>query len=121
MLREPELQIRVLTRVAFDLRQAQRRIMILGQQNVSQRLVSFLLDLIEHPDFYDEDRRQLTLPLSRFDLGDYLGTAPETIVRTIAKLEKAGLIRRATPRLINILNVGALRKICEGGRRRRRQ
>ena len=119
MLRESELQNSFLTRIAFDLRQAQRRIMVLGQQNVMQRLVSLLLDLIEHPDFYDERRRQLTLPLSRFDLGDYLGTAPETVVRAISKLEKAGLIRRATPRLINIANVGALRKVVEGGRRRK--
>ena len=121
MLRDPEMQISILTRVAFDLRQAQRRIMILGQQNISQRLASFLLDFIQHPDFFDERRRQLTLPLSRFDLGDYLGTAPETVVRAFAKLEKAGLLRRATPRLIEIPNLAALRKIVEGGRRTKQQ
>jgi len=121
MLREPELQIKVLTRVAFDLRQAQRRIMILGQQNVTQRLVSFLLDLAEHPDFYDERRRQLTIPLNRFDLSDFLGSAPETISRAFTKLEKEGLIRRVTPRLVNILQDTALRKLVESGRRRKNE
>ena len=117
MLREPEMQVNLLIRVAFDLRQAQRRIMILGQQNTSQRLASFLLDFIQHPDFYDERRRQLTLPLTRFDLGDYLGTAPESVARAFAKLERAGLVRRASPRQIEISNVGALRQLVAGRRR----
>ena len=120
MLREPELQINFLTRVAFDLRQAQRRIMILGQQNISQRLASFLLDFIRHPDFYDERRRQLTLPLSRFDLGDYLGTAPESVVRAFAKLEKTGCVRRVSPRLLEISSIDALRKMVSGERREKR-
>jgi CRP-like cAMP-binding protein len=120
MLREPDLQISFLTRVAFDLRQAQRRVMILGQQNVSQRLASFLLDFIHDRDFYDERRHELSLPLNRFDLGDYLGTAPETVARAFAKLEKAGLVRRTSPRLLDIPDMGALRKSVEGCRRERR-
>jgi CRP-like cAMP-binding protein len=121
MLQEPDLQITFFTRVAFDLRQAQRRIMILGQQNVSQRLASFLLDFMQHVDFYDERRRQLTLPLNRFDLGDYLGTAPETVVRAFAKLEGAGIVRLISPRVIEIPNISALQKMVEGRRREKRR
>ena len=46
MMREPSIQLNLLIKVAHDLREAQRRIMILGQQNTCQRLASFLLDLI---------------------------------------------------------------------------
>ena len=117
MLREPEMQINLLIRVAFDLRQAQRRIMILGQHNISQRLASFLLDFIRHRDFYDERRHELTLPLTRFDLGDYLGSSPETVARAFAKFEKQGIVRRISSRLIDICDAGALHQIM-GGRRR---
>ena len=117
MLREPEMQINMLIRVAFDLRQAQRRIMILGQHNVSQRLASFLLEFIQHPDFYDIRRRQLTLPLTRFDLGDYLGTAPETVARAFTKLERDGLVRRISSRLVEICDIAALRQAVGGQRR----
>ncbi len=46
MLREPTLQLTLLVKVAYDFREAQRRIMILGQQNTYQRLASFLIDFI---------------------------------------------------------------------------
>jgi CRP-like cAMP-binding protein len=118
MQREPEMQINLLMRVAFDLRQAQRRIMILGQHNTSQRLASFLTEFVQHPDFYDKKHRLLTLPLTRFDLGDYLGTAPETVARAFAALEKAGLVQRKSPRLIEIRDVGALRNMVSGRRRK---
>lgn len=117
MLQEPEMQVRFLMRVAFDLRQAQRRIMILGQHNITQRLASFLLDLTLYPEFYDARSRQLTLLLTRFDLGDYLGTAPETVARAFAKLEKAGLVRRLSSRLVEMRNLAALRNAV-GARRR---
>lgn len=117
MMCEPEMQINLLIRVAFDLRQAQRRIMILGQHNISQRLASFLLDFIHHPDFYDVKRRLLTLPLTRFDLGDYLGSAPETIARALAKLEREGVIHRVSSRLIEIRNARALQQKVSGRRR----
>ena len=117
MQAEPELQGSLLVRMAFDLRQAQSRILVLGQQNVSQRLASFLLDLMEHEDFYDPSRKQLSLPLSRFDLGDYLGTSPETVVRVLAKLEKDGLIRRISARQLLIPGADALARLLRGRRR----
>jgi len=112
------MQINLLMRVAFDLRQAQRRIMILGQQNVPQRLASFLLDFMQHPDFFDERRRILTLPLTRFDLGDYLGTTAESVVRAFAKMEKEGLIKRKSSRIIEMRNTIALQQMV--GERRRK-
>jgi CRP/FNR family transcriptional regulator len=117
MMREPEMQISLLVRVAFDLRQAQRRIMLLGQHNTVQKLASFLLEFIQHSDFYDEKRRQLTLPLTRFDLGDYLGTAPETVARAFAKLERASVVRRISSRLIEIRDIDSLRDMVGGCRR----
>jgi len=115
--REPALQASFLVRIAFDLRQAQKRILVLGQQNVSQRLATFLLELMEHEDFYDADRRQLRLPLSRFDLGDYLGTSAETVVRVLARMEKDGLLRRLSSRLLLIADAGGLSELLRGRRR----
>ena len=54
--REPALQSSFLVRMTYDLRQAQKRILVLGQQNISQRLASFLLELMEHADFYKPDQ-----------------------------------------------------------------
>ena len=117
MRHEPDMQVTLLIRVAFDLRQAQRRIMILGQQNATQKLANFLLDFMQHPDFYETRRRRLTLPLTRFDLGDYLGVAAETVIRTFARLERDRIIQRLSSRLIEIRDVEALTRLMSGRRR----
>jgi CRP-like cAMP-binding protein len=111
MIREPSLQLNLLNRVAFDLREAQRRIMILGQQNTSQRLASLLLDFANHPAFFDDGRSEVTLPLTRFDIADYIGTAPETVARGFLRLEREGLIRRLTARLIQIRDLHGLHNL----------
>jgi CRP-like cAMP-binding protein len=118
MLQEPQLQLNLLVRVAYDLRQAQRQIMILGQQSTNQRLAFLLLDFLRHPEFFDERDGRLRLPINRFDLADYLGIARETAVRAIAKLERDGLLRRIDPETIQILDIAGLRALQLGKRRR---
>ncbi|HXJ01621.1 MAG TPA: Crp/Fnr family transcriptional regulator [Micropepsaceae bacterium] len=118
LLTEPHLQSVLLGKILHDYRQAQVRISILGQQNTCQRLASFLLDFIQFPQFFDVERSCLTLPVNRFDLADYLGTAPESTARAFAKLENFGLIRRITARKIEILDRAGLRLLNLTPRRR---
>ena len=108
LTRQPLLQLSLLNKVTHDLREAQRRIVILGQQNISQRLSSLLLDFVQHPAFFDSANSLVTLPLSRFDIADYLGTAPETVARGFLRLEREGLVRRITSRLIHIRDFDGL-------------
>lgn len=117
-LTEPHLQSVIFGKILHDYRQAQVRISILGQQNTSQRLASFILDFMQIPQFFDAARACLTLPVNRFDLADYLGTAPESTARAFAKLENFGLIRRITARQIEILDRYGLRMLHLAPRRR---
>jgi CRP-like cAMP-binding protein len=117
MLREPGLQLSLLVKVAYDFREAQRRILILGQQNTYQRLASLLVDFIQHPAFFEKKTGCLTIPLTRFDIADYLGMAPETVARAFARLEREGLIKRISSRLIRILSVDGLHHMQNRGRR----
>ena len=121
MLTEPQFQMTLLTKMANEVRQAQRRIMMLGQQNVCQRLASFLLDFISLPEFFDERQSILNLPVNRFDLADYLGTAPESTARAFARLESEGLVRRVNSRLVEILDAEGLQNLQCGRRRAHRQ
>jgi CRP-like cAMP-binding protein len=107
------MQLNLLNKVAFDLREAQRRIMILGQQNTYQRLASLLLDFVQHPAFFDKAHAHVTLPLSRFDIADYLGTAPETVARRFLRLEREGFVRRVTTRVVKIRDMDGLRCLRE--------
>jgi len=118
MTREPQLQQHLLMKVAHDLRQAQRQIMILGHQTTHQRLATFLLEFLHYPEFYDEKNSCLILPISRFDLADYLGIARETLARAFTKLEYDGLVRRLDFRAIQILDVVGLRSLKSSEARR---
>jgi CRP-like cAMP-binding protein len=117
MLAEPQLQLHLLMKVADDFRQAEHRIMTLGQQNTCQRLASFILDLLRLPEVFDEKRSLLKLPVNRFDLADYLGTVTKSSERAFAKLESQGLIRRVTSRTIQILDIEALKLVQREQRR----
>jgi CRP-like cAMP-binding protein len=115
---EPHLQSVLWGKILHDYRQAQVRISVLGQQNTSQRLASFILDFMQIPELFDPETACLTLPVNRFDLADYLGTAPESTARAFAKLEDLGLIHRITARKIEILDRAGLRLLNRSPRRR---
>ena len=117
MVAEPQLQLHLLMKVADDFRQAEHRIMTLGQQNTCQRLASFILDLLCLPELFDEKQSLLKLPVNRFDLADYLGTVTKSSERAFAKLEGEGLIRRVTSRTIEILDIAGLQRVQREQRR----
>src|SRR5262245_7868539 len=114
---EPHLQQIFLEKVAFDFRQAQARIMVLGQQNIYQRLASFILELLYHSEYFDPKVSRLKLPVNRFDIADYLGTAPESAARAFSRLESEGLIKRITSRTLDILDLDGLVEMQRGRRR----
>lgn len=119
MTQDSQLQLSLLIKLAHDFRQAQRQMMMLGQQSAHHRLALFLLDFLRNPGFFDEARAELTIPVNRFDIADYLGTTRETAARAFARLEDDGLIRRLNPHRIEILNMKGLQRVQYGDARRR--
>ena len=118
LAREPQLQQKLLIKLAHDFRQAQRQMMMLGQQSARQRFAVFLLDFMRNPGFFDQSRAVLKLPVNQFDLADYLGTTRETAARTFAKLEREKLIRRVSAHTIQILDMAGLEQLQYGPCRR---
>jgi CRP/FNR family transcriptional regulator, nitrogen fixation regulation protein len=48
------------------------------------------------------------LPVSRYDIADYLAVSVETVCRSITDLQQRGVITLAGKRTVKILNRGAL-------------
>jgi len=111
MVAEPKLLLALFNKVVHDWLQAQSLIMVLGQQNTHQRLASCLVNLLRVPQFFDAQSARLRLPVNRFELADYLGVASRSAERAFARLEKLGLVRRITPRVIEILNIDGLERL----------
>lgn len=62
--------------------------LLLGRKNAVQKVAAFLLDLSDRMDEQD----CFDLPMSRNDIGDYLGLTIETVSRTLCQLERDGII-----------------------------
>lgn len=119
LLRDPEADrtFRNMTlRVLEDLLD---KIYSLGQRTALERLAVFLLylrhsrrladGLVEdgHPALGD-----VSLPMTREDIADYLGLQKETVSRSFGQLEKRGLIRRLDSHRVQLLDLGRLRALA---------
>ena len=85
------LQYHFLTKVTHELREAQRRSIIMGRRDAPGRLAMFLVMLQERLTTSDA-REVIPLPMSRSDIAGYLGHSLEAISRASAQLTQRGLV-----------------------------
>jgi len=102
---DPEFA-RELRRVAFQsLTRSEAQLLIIGRVTALEKVGAFLLSL----DGRVSDRRgQVELPISRYDIADYLAVSVETVCRSITDLQQRGVISLMGKRTVKILNRGAL-------------
>lgn len=102
---EPEL-------VALALRgllRAQHHHLVLGQYCAAERLAAFLVDISERQG----DSDILDLPMTRADIGDYLGMTTETVSRSFSKFRDERVLRLRNLRSVEILKPEKLRRLCQ--------
>lgn len=99
--------------MAQELVRAQGLQFALGSLHVRQRLVRFLLDLSLRHAQRGLSGEEFTLPMSREDLGDYLGFRLETVSRVFTDLRRAGLIDLAR-RHVRLRDRAGLCALLEG-------
>ena len=112
LLRNPQLQCHLLIKVNHDLRAAQRQIIALGQSDTCRRLASFLVEMMQHPALAEPECRQFRLPMARRDIADYLGTTPESVSRGFKRLEREGIVRRVSPRVLEFEDLPGLSRLA---------
>lgn len=102
LLQNPNIQHGFFVKAVHDLRSAQRRLVMLGRLDVLRRLAGFLLDCSGHEKYFDPASQVLTVPMTRYDIADYLGTSAESITRAFTQLEGKGLLHRLTARTLEL-------------------
>lgn len=86
---------------------------LLNQRSASARLAAFLLGLSDRLRARGLPDDRLHLPMSREDIGSYLGLRIETISHMLTRLRKSGSLR-VKLRDIDILDLAALRQVADG-------
>lgn len=83
----------------------------MGGRNAELRIASLLL---EFKDTYGKQNGaflEITLPLSREGLANYLGLARETLSRKLTQLEEEGIIESVGPKTIRVLDLARLQDL----------
>lgn len=80
----------------------------MGGRNAEMRIASFLLEFKDSYGLYTEQGLEITLPLSREGMANYLGLARETLSRKLAQMEEDGIITMVGTKSICILDLEKL-------------
>jgi CRP/FNR family transcriptional regulator len=114
-----ELKRRLLHAVSTELIEAQKHMLMLGRQSAEERLASFLLHLSERASQRGEPDTPVHLPMSRGDIGDYLGLTIETVSRTLTGLSRQGVVALPDVHTVELRNREKLIPLANGTHDRR--
>jgi CRP/FNR family transcriptional regulator, nitrogen fixation regulation protein len=91
---------------AAELSRAQGRLGLLVK-SAQERVAGFLLEMAER----SPGQTSVELPMSRQDIGEYLGLTIETVSRTLTSMQETALIELATTRRVVLRNRTALEQL----------
>ena len=102
---------RVIREAAFEaVSRSQARMLILGRMTAPQKVGSFLVEMAERSSerSSDDGVPGVVLPMSRYDIADYLAMSVETVSRTLTILRGLGAIALADRHRVRIVDHKAL-------------
>jgi CRP-like cAMP-binding protein len=108
---DSELQFQFLAKVTHELRESQRRAILIGRRDAAGRLAMFLALMRGHLESAARRESSIPLPMTRSDIADFLGLSLETVSRAAAELERRGLVRFKTRHLALVLDEARLAKL----------
>ena len=110
---DPQLILRLLSKLATELRISEDQMVTRLQESVRQRTARFLLWLRESLGAGSRRSNQIEVPLLREEMAQMIGTTPETFSRTLRTLARERVIEYDR-RSIAILRPRVLQSIATG-------
>jgi len=113
MTQSAPLEHRVMMQALRELDEARDWMVTLGRKSAAEKVASFLYLIATHIDpTEDEPLASFDLPLSRADIGDFLGLTIETVSRQMSKLKADGVIEISNYRHVTVPDLARLRLRC---------
>lgn len=106
---------RLLELCAEDLAAAQEQLAAMAQRSAEGRVAAFLLMLRDAARRNGASGLDLALPMTRADIGDYLGLTIESVSRVFAAFRRGGLLREPSRGEVRLLGVPGLEALAHGG------
>jgi CRP/FNR family transcriptional regulator len=112
--RFPKMERRLLGMASHELAAAQEQMLLLGRKTAKEKIASFLLSLSRRAAARGQNANPIAVPMSRTDIGDYLGLTTETVSRTFTQLKTGKLISLLPASKVELVDLEALEEIAEG-------
>lgn len=106
---QPALGQCLLRMVCHGLTAAHEQMLLLGRKTAQEKVASFLLMMADR-----NGGDNLVLPMTRADIGDYLGLTIETVSRAISQLKAEGIIQLKSANEVMIRKREVLEELAEG-------
>jgi CRP/FNR family transcriptional regulator len=112
--KDPALGLKLYEALAGELAATRNLMLITGQRSATERVASFLLAFSRRSARNGQDPRELELPMTRADIGDFLGLTIETVSRTFTRLRTLGLIELPQSSRVRLVDLKQLERLAAG-------
>ncbi len=113
-LQIPTLQRHFFQLMSKEITQDQQLITLLSKNSAEERVAALLLSISSRNARRQLSATEFRLPMSRADIGNYLGLTIETVSRVFSRLQKQGILE-ADKKMINILDLCGLKQVGNTG------
>ncbi|MBL8670875.1 MAG: helix-turn-helix domain-containing protein [Alphaproteobacteria bacterium] len=100
---------RLMTELRAAAMRSEVRLVLVGRKTADERVATFLL-MRAHRDAADGE--EVSLPMGRADIADYLAVTIETVSRALSKFKAGGLIAMPGPQSIVLRDIERLRDVA---------
>jgi CRP/FNR family transcriptional regulator len=107
----PSLQRHFFQLMSREITEDQQLITLLSKNSADERVASLLLSISTRNSRRKLSATQFRLPMSRVDIGNYLGLTVETVSRVFSRMQKMEILR-VDNKEIEILNTENLRRMA---------
>jgi CRP/FNR family transcriptional regulator len=111
---DPALGLKLYEALARELAATRDLMLTTGQRSATERVVSFLLAFSRRSARNGQDPADFELPMTRADIGDFLGLTIETVSRTFTKLRTLGLIELPQSNRVRLVDIDQLESLAAG-------
>jgi CRP/FNR family transcriptional regulator len=107
----PALHRQLMRVISREVVEEHRHLVMMGKQQAQEQLASFLRSLADRYQRLHRDGSALNLPMSRYDIANYLGLVVETVSRLFSRMEEMGVLQ-VDRKSVRILRPDLLAALC---------
>jgi len=107
---DAELQFKFLVKITHELRESQRRMVLMHRRDATGRLAMFI-SMMSQRLGSETAHAEIWLPMTRADIAGYIGLSTESVSRAATALERRGLVVFDTPHEVRIVDPSAFSRL----------